>query len=344
MALSIKINNDDNNDKNKNQNQQNPLSTKLNQTDNRQEQNVISTNSNQTAENHENTNYEANNKQDSEKVVIPANKQEFLDFWLEKLGSDNFGKIDKEKYDKIFAVEPPMNNQQIFQLLLNDLISQELVDKINTSIFEKNSENEQLKSQINILNEKHAKFQQQIENLTLQIQDAEERIFKTEKKYVSTIAIADIIHEMLTRWLPVRFAQSVEDLLTESYNSVDKQNKEFVISFIRGAQFFISAIDKITDDEKENLTRLYDATTQMFKVIQGKFATERRPLLDKIAAICNNYLKDYDFISPEQSLQIDTHLHNAEGKGGTMVKEGLSMAVVRRDTRKTVYYADITTK
>jgi hypothetical protein len=149
---------------------------------------------------------------------------------------------------------------------------------------------------------------------------------------------------MLTKWLPTKFGQSIEYLLVESFNSGDKQNREFVMAFVRGMQFLIAATDKLTDDEKENLTKLYDATSQMFRFIQGKFATERRPLLDKIASVCNNYLKEFDFISPEQSLQIDTHLHNAEGKGGTMVKEGLSMAVVRRDTRKTVYYADITTK
>jgi hypothetical protein len=64
-------------------------------------------------------------------------------------------------------------------------------------------------------------------------------------------------------------------------------------------------------------------------------------MLDLLAVACSAKFKLYKFISPEESLQVDPRIHSATALGGSTIKEGISFAVIKKDTMQTVKYAEI---
>lgn len=130
-------------------------------------------------------------------------------------------------------------------------------------------------------------------------------------------------------------------ILKESLQNPSEEPAEFIIAFLKGWKDFVVQLENIGDDEKENIDIAQDACSGLLKSISGKYMPERRALLDAVADFVNTYFKEFIFISPEQSLQIDPSIHNAKGVGGSRVKEGLSFAVLRKDNKQTYYYADI---
>lgn len=327
--LTFKITNDDENNDKRNQNnqnnQQNSLSSKKNN-----EQQTFENNIEQKDD---------NNQMISNKEIISGNeKLIFVDNFCNLLGYNSFNEIDAEKFIQILNQQLPKNETIVN--FLNELINDEFINKFKTlNIQANNSKNSQLESPIN-----QEKLLVQINELKAKVDFLEEEKYRNEKKYSATVSIDDLIKDMVSNYIPAELKERATSLLKDAYINGDKDSKYFVISFLRGFQFVVEAINNIIEDEKQNLENLYKATSQFLKTLQGTIAAERRPLIDIVATLCNKYIASYKFLSPEQSLQIDTQIHNAQGKGGTMVKEGLSMVVVRTDTGKTVYYAEINTK
>lgn len=329
--LTFKISNDDeNNDKRNQNNQQNSLSTKKN-TDEQTFDNTNQQVDNQKIENNNLSNLDSEKYSENEKLI-------FIDDFCNTLGCNSFNEINNEKLFQILNQQLPKNETIVN--LLNELINDSFIAKFKSLSLQQNTQN-QILSENNLNQEK---LLSQINELKTKIELLEEEKYRNDKKYSSTISIEELVKEMILNYLPSELKEIAENLLKEAYINGDKDSKLFVIYFLRGFQFVVEAIKNIQEDEKQNLETLYKATNMMLKTIQGTIAAERRPLLEILATLCNKYLSTYKFLSPEQSLQIDTQIHNAQGKGGTMVKEGLSMVVIRTDTGKTVYYAEINTK
>lgn len=98
---------------------------------------------------------------------------------------------------------------------------------------------------------------------------------------------------------------------------------------------------QLSDDESQNLERLHAGLTQLLGAISGLFVTCRRVVLDKLAYICSLPLPTYQFISPEETLQVNLAIHSADGLGSSNIREGISFAILRRDNRQTIRYADV---
>lgn len=111
----------------------------------------------------------------------------------------------------------------------------------------------------------------------------------------------------------------------------------FTIGLAKGWGAFKASLNA-TDDR---MNAIHSELTHILQHISGLYTAQRRDVLIELAKIANSYLDEYEFVSPEHTLNVDPTLHNVAGLGGTEIKEGLSYSVIRKDTRKTVIYADV---
>ena len=273
-------------------------------------------------------------------IKTPISLSEFI----EKIGLSNFGKFTKTDFNSIFPAEVEVKQDEVTKKILNKLLNNEFLIQIEKHSQAINQQHAELFNKYSELNKKNKKQDISIKNLSSQIDDAEELAFKIQKKYEEVVPVVDLIEEFLRGKIKNDFTKRISTLLLETYKNSKKKGAEFIFSFSKGFVWIEDAIASLGENEKENLDILYQSGTKLLFSISELSVPERRPILDIIANLFNNYLHTYDFISPEQTLQIDPLLHNAEGLGGNVVKEGESFAVVRRETRKTVYYADIKTR
>ncbi len=331
--LSHKITSNDNNNNQSNNNKLNfSLSTKVD-------------NGNDTTYNGTQTNNEQQNNIEQQKPIeIPQGKSDFLKFLYENISFENFGKINKQTIDEIFSAEEQISEEQATKKIISHLISNNVIEQISKYIEDINTKTKELTAKVVELEERSKKQDIQVKNLSAQIDDADEQVFKIEKKYSTSIAIEDLINDFVTSKITTENTRSIASLLIDSYKNGGKQETKFVLGFIKGFLSVQDAIMSIGEDEKVNIELLHNSSRKLMEEISDTTSAERRPILDKVANLYNGYLNEYDFISPEQTLQIDPTIHNAEGLGGTIIKEGLSFAVVRRETRKAVFYAEIKTK
>ncbi|MBQ5575895.1 MAG: hypothetical protein IIT37_07595 [Bacteroidales bacterium] len=137
-----------------------------------------------------------------------------------------------------------------------------------------------------------------------------------------------------------RIARTLEDAIGQGG---DDGLPSFVTRLAKGwssLQYVLQTSAEIGDD-KEKLEVVYPALTNLLACISGCYVTDRRMVLELVAKHCNEFFSDYDFISPEQTLNADPDIHNATGLGNAQIREGVTFCVVRRDTKKTVKYADV---
>lgn len=275
---------------------------------------------------------------------IPSSKTDFLKFLYENISFEDFGKIDKAFIDSLFPPETAVNIEEVTKKIIAKIFTDKISKKIHSKAEDVNKKHDDLFAQLKEAKEKQGKQEVQIKNLSAQVEDGEEQVYKLEKKYADTIAVADLINEFMLNEIQTKETREIVNMLLEAYKNGGKQGQKFVLGFLKGFSWLENSILRLGEDEKENVDILNEGTKLLMEQISEKTSAERRPILDKIAALCNTYLFTYDFVSPEQTLQIDPTIHNAEGLGGTVIKEGKSFAVVRRETRKAVYYAEIKTR
>ncbi|MBN2663621.1 MAG: hypothetical protein JXR68_08215 [Bacteroidales bacterium] len=297
--------------------------------------------------NSENQQKNKNNEQELRPEIlldIPSGKAEFLKFLYDSIDFKDFGKINKTFIETMFNAETETGEEEATKKIISAILTDKISSLISEKAEEVNKKHDELFQKLIQTQEKIKKQEVQTKNLIIQLEETEEQVYKTEKKYADSIAISDIINEFTQTELQTKETREISNMLLDAYKNGGKNGQKFVLSFLKGFSWVENSIKKLGEDEKENVDLLNESTKQLMQQISEKNSAERRPILDKIANLCNSYLFTYDFISPEQTLQIDPTIHNAQGLGGTVIKEGLSFAVVRRETRKAVYYADIKTR
>ncbi|MCR5453455.1 MAG: hypothetical protein K6F33_00510 [Bacteroidales bacterium] len=139
-----------------------------------------------------------------------------------------------------------------------------------------------------------------------------------------------------------RIARTLEEAIGQGG---DDNLPKFVTKFAQGwsaLQYVLRTTSDMSDD-KAKLDIVYPALTNLLACVSGCYVSDRRMVLELVAKHCNEFFSDYDFISPEQTLNADPDIHNATGLGNAQIREGVSFCVVRRDTKKTVKYADVLT-
>ncbi|MBN2891312.1 MAG: hypothetical protein JXL97_05555 [Bacteroidales bacterium] len=328
--LSHKITTNNNND-NTNQN-------------NNQNQKIGFTLSTKVDNNEENTQKEQTQETDIEVDVELIKKPISIAQIIEKIGMANFGTLTKEDVDTLFPPETEVNSEEVKKKIIDKVLKSEISLVLEKYADEINQKYANLLAVIKDNEEKIGKQEIQVKNLTMQVEDAEELVYKTEKKYADTVPVEDLILDFIRSKISNQYTLKIVELLKEGYKNGGKNGTKFIFGFLKGFVFVEEAILTLGADEKENLDLLHNSGKNLLSNISELTIPERRPILDIVANLYNSYMNEYDFVSPEQTLQIDPNIHNADGLGGSVVKEGKSFAVVRRETKKPVYYADIKTR
>lgn len=137
--------------------------------------------------------------------------------------------------------------------------------------------------------------------------------------------------------------EDVRRLLLEALESPTKDLRDFTQKFAQAWVKLKNCLQKLPSNPSENekLVIVRSQLSELLQSLSGLYILERRSLLDCAARFASEHFADFLFVSPEQTKQVDPSIHNAQGLGGTNIAEGLSFAVVRRATLKTVFYADV---
>lgn len=135
--------------------------------------------------------------------------------------------------------------------------------------------------------------------------------------------------------------KGIQNLLHEAFEIPSETFKEFLIAFYTAWMDFQTTLQHAQENEKTRVRFLYEELKVFLKKLNGLYITQRRALLEEVAAIASMKLQKYLFISPEETLQINPKIHNIVGGNGLQIKEGVSFAVVRKTSKQTYLYADV---
>ncbi len=298
-----------------------------------------------------------NNTQLSVKAVnttnasLNLNNAEEISKWLLKLiGNDVVSQIKENPYLQLPYTEPDIEISEWLSKAIKTIFSQQSIQNIGTSIqnnFARITELEQIVNEAETakaqINDKVEKFNLKFREMQAQMDDVDGEKHALKKELNASIPITKFINEMFRESGAESENQKklIETLNETLENTNDPNISTFVIRFAKGWIPVKNYLTNLGTDEKENLELIHGALSALLHHISGIFIPERRVLLDFAAKICSDSFKEYDFISPEQTLNVDPDIHNAQGVGNARIKEGVTFAVVRKETRKAVKYADI---
>lgn len=282
----------------------------------------------------------------------PASPSELADDvakWLiAQFGEDLFNELLKNPNLKLPYAEDDITAESWLERGIKTLFTQENIAhiyKVTANIGQSNADanidavvDERMAQKVEKYNAKFQELRSNMEDLEGEKAELQSRLNKTLEAdaFVKTIfRSADGETDAQKR-----IARTLEDAIGQGG---DDGLPSFVTRLAKGwssLQYVLQTSAEIGDD-KEKLEVVYPALTNLLACISGCYVTDRRMVLELVAKHCNEFFSDYDFISPEQTLNADPDIHNATGLGNAQIREGVTFCVVRRDTKKTVKYADV---
>ena len=182
-----------------------------------------------------------------------------------------------------------------------------------------------------------------LNTLKKEFDEAAVQIFNLGKKIKTSVQIESLIDLYFSN--RNEFLH-LKKLFYESVNDANENLNNFFLGFVSGWTLLEKKLffNKEIIDETEYLNEFDNIIKELLKKISGLYISQRRALLNEIAKIVSKSFDDYEFISPEDFRQIDPKIHNVKNINGSTVKEGVSFAVIRKESRQTVIYAEIITE
>lgn len=166
---------------------------------------------------------------------------------------------------------------------------------------------------------------------------AEVDLFRVRKEMATMLPARPVIELLFQQ----DDARSIRDLLLEAADQPSPDLSAFLIAFVPAWNRLQDVRNSFGPEPTDNLRSLHSALSQLLADLSGHYLPQRRSVLDKVAQWASEPFADFLFVSPEESAQIDPAIHNAHGIGGNNVIEGISFAVLRRQSRTVVLYADV---
>ncbi|SOD99710.1 hypothetical protein [Spirosoma fluviale] len=133
----------------------------------------------------------------------------------------------------------------------------------------------------------------------------------------------------------------IRELLLEAAHQSTTGLAEFLKGFVPGWTRVKAVVSHPAGEVQIDLQQAHQALTDLLAGLSGLHIPQRRALLEKVAQWASRPFPDYIFVSPEESPQPDPALHNVHGLSGSTIVEGRSFAIIRRQSRTVVMYADV---
>jgi hypothetical protein len=204
--------------------------------------------------------------------------------------------------------------------------------------FAPQDENKFLKTELKQLAEALQNAQEKTENLQKSCDAAQLKAFQAEESLKETIPLRDFVEVAFSDKEGQRFLPLWEDALKNPAENLP----DFALACSKAWLAFRQETTQLPENEEERLEILHKQLSAFLKGISGQHITQRRQVLDLVGKIASTYLQAHDFISPEESRQINLDLHAPVGNG-ELVREGISFAIIRRENRQVMRYAEVRT-
>ncbi|MDQ1351800.1 MAG: hypothetical protein QG657_2105 [Acidobacteriota bacterium] len=211
----------------------------------------------------------------------------------------------------------------------------ENIDKLEAGV-------QRLRQENTTLEERLSQQFTQVRQITGERDDAIFKLHQMRQQYRVGIPLKILIENFIDNETGKN--NSIMELLHEALENPTENTSLFVVRWCRGWADLKPMPHREYDTEEELLSMLYDALTGFLSRVSGIFIPQRRPLLKELAKIVSRELTTYEFLSPEETRQVDPAVHVVPKTGGTTIKEGISFAVIRKTTRQTVRYAQVSTQ
>lgn len=138
-------------------------------------------------------------------------------------------------------------------------------------------------------------------------------------------------HEKLRRFFEEKLPNKVDVKIYENMIHTILPNWNELIDTLSNQQLSNVDLVKKTDE----------ITRQFLHDIEGVYVPIRKPLLNFVADVCNQYFTEFEFISPEKYTEITPEYHNIIGRRGLRIASGLSFLIIRKDNKNTFSKADV---
>jgi len=287
---------------------------------------------------------QAEDVQKNQFTTANVSHEAFAKWLLEFLGTKVFENIKANPHLQLPYTETSgISIEDWLVKALKTIFPQAQITDIGTQIFAKqqNPQAQNNNEKVDI-DEKLQKANIRFQQMQDQIEDLESEKFRIEKELNTTISLQKLVNIFFKdEENDTQNLKKLRSLLFDAIEHATKETSIFVTKLSRGWVFVQQSLQILTKDEKVDLEIVYEASKKLLSSISGTHISERRSILDIIANIISENFNEYEFISGEQTLQIDPSIHNAQGLGSQSIKESVSFAVIRKASRQAVKYADI---
>lgn len=183
------------------------------------------------------------------------------------------------------------------------------------------------------------RLEQNMETKQAELENLRQQKFQLNKAQKSSIPIRDFIQMV---WMKDQEFESILPFVQEAISPPVDGVSEFVVALYRAWDNFKGAwqvVDQL--DEVERVQEMDRASRAFLKQMKDLFVPQRRAILEALAGIINQKMKDFVFVSPEESIQIDPKIHNTKGVLGNKIRQGISFVVIRKSSRQTYFFAEV---
>ncbi len=279
-------------------------------------------------------------------ITASENRTNVVEIIIELFGIQVFENLQNNK-DINIGTDDNLNNESSKSWLekrINTYFTDEdiilIENNLNNNFLNFKTENEILLQKIS----EKEKFADQLKSDIKTIETETDNLFNENKnlkiELASKIEFSKVI-ESIFRTDPEK---TIKTLLIEAANDYgSEETDDFILSFISGWMRVSVTVPLAygNPDEEDGIELLDDALRFLLEQVRNKSVPQRRALLDAVARFVSSKFKEFDFVSPEESSQIDINLHSVQGTGGSKIKQGISYAVVRKQNRRTFKFADV---
>ncbi len=188
------------------------------------------------------------------------------------------------------------------------------------------------------IKKENSKLSQQTEKLKESLSFHKNENFKLKNSLAQRVKLETLVEYSFGKY---DGEDIIANLLIEASKSDSDNLSAFIIPFAIYSQNIYKLKKYTTNDVNSDIQLYLDEVKALLKSISGVYIPQRKKLLEALAELISTNFKDIKFISPEEYNFVEPSVHNIPSSGGQKVVEGISFAVVQKDTNQTIIYADI---
>ena len=274
------------------------------------------------------------------KTIITREESFKLEAWiLEVIDREIISNIKNNTNLPLAMLEEHISLEKWLSIVFKSILSKNDYKSIGKNIQKKILQPiESLKEESRTLQETLNSTLEEIDSLEEQKKISQRREMRLKREIESSIALSYLIDSLDNRY------SKIKSYMEEDANGSVTQSYKFIFNFIAESR----AIDRLKifeiKDEEKRMEIYLQNTKEFFRAISSSHTPHRKEILSEFAHLISEHFSQLEFISPEDYLYFDNKIHAVPESSGEMIVEGINFAVVSKETKKTIIYADVIVK